>query len=380
MPEKARKTRKVQEKEEKRLLNKKLLAVSFTLAIIIIMGAVLYQFFWRNQESEVKFSLKAAIIDQLSEDFPNKNFVDNITEMLEEYNFTVTYYDYTQTKVEFFKGLAKGNYGIIILRTHAALRKDGSAVDFFTSEHYSETEYEELQNKGLLVKGELNISGTIKEYFAFTPTFVEKLEGTFPKSVVIAMGCQSLNLTVKQQMAKAFCDIKGVMVYIGWSSWVSWQHSDNETLQLIKRLLYENKTIGKAVEEANWDLTWRSYLGFYPTSEAIRNLRISDLIKEATSSSPTKSALFECSYRAEMEFVKRFSSLATVIYNWFRRFSPVKFALFSFLTSSASCASSRTSSIHFSKSPRYRWNSNDFTLTSFIFSMNSFSDEAFSPV
>jgi len=351
MPEKTRKTRRVQEKEEKRLLNKKLLAASFTLAIIIIMGAVLYHFFWRNQEREVKFSLKAAIIDQLSEDFPNKNFVDNITEMLEEYNFTVTYYNYTQTKVEFFKGLAKGNYGIIILRTHAALRKDGSTVDFFTSEHYSETKYEELQNERLLVKGELNISGTIKEYFAFTPTFVEKLEGTFPKSVVIAMGCQSLNLTVKQQMAKAFCD-KGAKVYIGWSSWVSWQHSDNETMQLIKRLLHENKTIGEAVKEASWDLTWRSYLGFYPTSEAIRNLRISDLIKEATSSSLTKSALFECSYKAEMEFTKRFSSFATVIYNWFRRLSPVKFALFSFLISSASCASSRTSSIHFSKSPR----------------------------
>jgi hypothetical protein len=352
MPEKTRKAKKIQEKEERHhLLNKKLLGVSIILAVIIIMGAVLYQFFWRNQESEVKFSLKAAIIDQLSEDFPNKNFVDNITKMLEEYNFTVTYYDYTQTKVEFFKGLAKGDYGIIILRLHSALREDGLAIDFFTSDRYYQGGYIKELDEGLLVKGILNYSGVEKEYFAFTPTFVEKLEGTFPKSIVIAMGCQSLNLTVKQQMAKAFCD-KGAKVYIGWSSWVSWQHSDNETMQLIKRLLHENKTIWKAVEEASWDLTWRSYLGFYPTSEAIRNLRISDLIKEATSSSLTKSALFECSYRAEMGFTKRFSSFATVIYNWFRRLSPVKFALFSFLISSASCASSRTSSIHFSKSPR----------------------------
>jgi len=352
MPEKTRKTRRVQEKEEKRLLNKKLLAASFTLAIIIIMGAVLYHFFWRNQEREVKFSLKAAIIDQLSEDFPNKNFVDNITEMLEEYNFTVTYYNYTQTKVEFFKGLAKGNYGIIILRTHAALRKDGSAVDFFTSEHYSETEYEELQDKGLLVKGELNISGTIKEYFAFTPTFVEKLEGTFPKSVVIAMGCQSLNLTVKQQMAKAFCD-KGAKVYIGWSSWVSWQHSDNETMQLIKRLLYEDMTIEDAINKAKEspDPYYGAFLDFYPKSSG--SLRISDLIKEAQASTvPIKSAMLESYHIVGIDSVKRFNSLATTAYNWFRRLSPVKFALFNFLISSASCASSKTSSIHFSKSPR----------------------------
>jgi hypothetical protein len=354
MPEKTRKAKKVQGKEEKHLLNKKLLALSIVLAVIIIMGAMVYQFFRQNQASEVKFSLKAAVIDQLSEDFPNKNFVDNITEMLEEYNFTVTYYNYTQTKVEFFEGLAKGNYGIIILRTHAALRKDGSAVDFFTSEHYSETKYEELQDERLLVKGELNISGTIKEYFAFTPTFVEKLEGTFPKSVVIAMGCQSLNLTVKQQMAKAFCDIKGAMAYIGWSSWVSATHSDEETIKLLRRLLYENKTIGEAVGEAAPDFSCGpSYLKFYPNFPSVRDLKISNLIKEAqTLNTSLKSALFKDFYITEVKLVKRFNSLATVVYNWFRRFSPVKFAVFNFLISSASAASSRTSFIHFSKSPR----------------------------
>jgi hypothetical protein len=350
MPEKTRKTRKVQEKEEKPLLNKKLLVVSILLAVIIIMGAVLYQFFWRTQESEVKFSLKAAIIDQLSEDFPNKNFVDNITEMLEEYNFTVTYYDYTQTKVEFFKGLAKGNYGIIILRLHSALRIDGSAVDFFTSEPYDYYKYTKEQDEGLLVNGTLLYSG--KQYFAFTPTFVERLEGNFPKSIVIAMGCQSLNLTVKQQMAKAFCD-KGAKVYIGWSSWVSWQHPDSETMQLIKRLLYENMTIQDAINKtkANPDPYYGAFLDFYPKSSG--SLRISDLIKEAqTPTVPIKSAMLDSYHIVGINSVKRFNSLATTVYNWFRRLSPVKFALFSFLISSASCASSRTSSIHFSKSPR----------------------------
>jgi hypothetical protein len=349
MPEKSR--RKIQEKEKKPLINKKLLAFSIILAVIIIGGAVLCKFFWPNQEGEVKFSLKAAIIDQLSEDFPNKNFVANVTKILEEYNFNVAYYNYTQTKVEFFRELTEGNYGIIILRTHAALRKDGSAVDFFTSEHYSETKYEELQNKRLLVKGELNISGTIKEYFAFTPTFVEKLEGTFPKSVVIAMGCQSLNLTVKQQMAKAFCDIKGAMAYIGWSSWVSWQHSDNETMQLIKRLLYEKMTIEDAIRKANPDLDYGAFLDFYPKSSG--SLRISDLITEAqTSTVSMKLVMLKHYYITGINSVKRFNSLATTVYNWFRRFSPVKFAFFNFLISSANCASSNTSSIHFSKSPR----------------------------
>ncbi len=379
MPEKTRKIKKVPEREAKNpLVNKKLLAISITLAVVIILGAVIYQLLWRGSESEVKFSLKAAIIDQLSEDFYNQTFVNAVTEILEEYNFTVSYHNYKNTTVNFFKELAKGNYGVIILRLHSALRKDGSAVDFFTSERYVATKYEELQNKGLLVKGELNISGNVKEYFAFTPAFVEKVEGTFPKSVIIAMGCQTLNQTVKQQMAKAFID-KGAKAYIGWSSWVSVLHSDDETTKLIKRLLSENKTIEEAVKSANQDPYWRARLAFYP--ESAKGLRISDLIKEVqVSSESIKSLMLNVPYMTETGFVRRFNSLDTVMYNWFRRLSPVKFALFSFLISSANWASSNTSFIHFSKSPRYRWNSNDFTFTSFIFSMNSFNDEAFSPV
>jgi hypothetical protein len=344
------KTRKVREKEEKSL-NKKLLAISVATAAIIILGAVLYQLLWRTTEGEVKFSLKAAIIDQLSEDFDNQIFVDNITTILEEYNFTVTYYDYTKATVNFFKGLAKGNYGIIVLRLHSALRKDGSAVDFFTSERYVATKYEELQDEGLLVKGELNISGTVKEYFAFAPKFVKELEGTFPKSIIIAMGCQTLNKTVKQQMAEAFCDVKGAKAYIGWSSWVSVSHSDDETTKLIKRLLSENKTIEEAVKSAGQDPNWLARLAFYP--ESAKGLRIADLIKEVQfSSASIKSEMLKGSYMAEMRSVRRFSSRDTVMYNWFLRLSPVRFALFNFLISSANWASSKTSFIHFSKSPR----------------------------
>ncbi|MEM1540313.1 MAG: hypothetical protein QXJ07_02895 [Candidatus Bathyarchaeia archaeon] len=349
MPEK---TWKIKKEANKPLLNRKLLATSITLAVIIILGAVIYQFFFQTSESKVKFQLKAVIIDQLSEDFYNQTFINIMTNILEEYNFTVVYYNHTQTKVEFFKGLAKGNYGVIILRTHAALRAGVSAVDFFTSERYDDTKYEEMQNKGLLVKGELNISGKIKEYFAFTSDFVKRLEGAFPKSIVIAMGCQTLNLTAGQPMAKAFCD-KGTEVYIGWSSWVSIKHSDEETLKLMKRLLHENKTVSEAVRDAGTDPNFRASLKFYP--ETARNLRISDLVKEAeASSSSIKSTILSGSYMDEIFSAKRFSSLATVMYSWFRRFSPVKFAIFNFFNSSASTVSSRTSFTHFSKSPRYR--------------------------
>ncbi|MEM2250014.1 MAG: hypothetical protein QXP16_04880, partial [Candidatus Bathyarchaeia archaeon] len=322
--------------------------ISITLAVIIILGAVIYQFFWQASESHVKFTLKAAIIDQLSEDanFRNQTFIDKISEILRNCSFSVTYYNYTETNVAFFKGLAKANYGIIILRLHSALREGGLAVDFFTSERYDPKKHTQEQKEGLLVNGTIIYSG--KQFFAFTPRFVEKLDGTFPKSIIIAMGCQTLNKTAGQPMAKAFCN-KGASVYIGWTGWISVTHSDNEITKLITRLFYGDETIEKAVGEAKPDYSFGipSYLDFYPDSSG--NLKISDLINEVSS---TKSALFEGFHAIEEELVKRLNSPATVIYNWLRRLSPVKFNILNFLISSASATFSKTSYIHFSKSPR----------------------------
>ncbi|MEM2387046.1 MAG: hypothetical protein QXO50_03415, partial [Candidatus Bathyarchaeia archaeon] len=121
MSEKDKRARKVQGKESKKpLLDKKLLTISIMLAVVIIFGAVIWRFLSQSSESEVKFSLKAAIIDQLSEDANLRNpaFVKEITAILNESGFSVSYHNYTETNVTFFRGLAKANYGIIILRVH----------------------------------------------------------------------------------------------------------------------------------------------------------------------------------------------------------------------------------------------------------------------
>jgi hypothetical protein len=318
VPEKAKKKARVEEKTKKPQLNKKLLAFSTILTIIIILGTVLYQLFWRTSENKVKFSLKAAIVDQLSEyeSTRNQSFVSEITKILEDRSFNVSYYNHTKVDVDFFKKLAKGDYGIIILRVHAALRKGGSAVDFFTSQPYNPNLYTEEQKRGLLVKGELNVSGIVKSYFAFTPEFVRNLEGVFPESVVIAMGCQSLNRTVEQQMATAFCD-KGAKVYVGWTSWVSSQHSDSEIIKFMRCLLYKNNTVETAVKNAFPDREWGtpSYLDFYPPSAA--NLTINSLIKETkTSSLQVEPAMLRFFYNfVGVGPIKRFNSLATIIYS-----------------------------------------------------------------
>jgi hypothetical protein len=264
---------------------KKLIVLSLICIASLAVGSIL--FFFLRQSSAV-FSLNAVIIDQLSEDFSNPTFVENITATLENYDFNVTYYNYTRTDVEFFKGLAKGNYGIIILRVHSALRENAPIVDFFTSERFSEQkrygEYSRDCDEGLLVKGILNYSGIVKEYFAITPKFVERY-GVFPKSIVIAMGCWGFNSSLRQ-MAEAF-QHKGAIAYVGWSGMVTVSHTDNETAKLMWRLLFENKTLDEAVNKAKRDMETGSFLRYYPESTA--NLKLYDLIKEAKASGASAS-------------------------------------------------------------------------------------------
>jgi hypothetical protein len=273
---------KVTRKEKKRFSSKQLMVISIIIASIIALGSVLS--FLLSQKPEV-FSLRAAIIDQLGEEFPNSSFVENVTNLLATRGFNVTYYNKT-LDVNFFRGLANNRYGIIILRVHSALREDNSTVDLFTSEEFADYKYRPERENGLLVRGEFLYTPG-KLYFAITSKFIESLEGGFPKSIVIAMGCWSLKLGC-EQMAMAYID-KGAKAYVGWTDIVLPRDTDSETFRLLQMLLNENRTLVDAVSRTNGytyhggNQTFYSHMQFYPSSE--ENLTISKLITEAKVSS-----------------------------------------------------------------------------------------------
>jgi flagellar basal body-associated protein FliL len=273
MPEKTRKTGKVKKIEEKPPLNRKLLAVSIILAIIIIMGALLYQFFWRTQE--VKFPLKAAIVDQLGESIQNPYFKKNVTDLLVNQNFTVVYNSSEEVTVNFFKKLPKSNCGLYILRVHSAVRNNTDLIDFFTCELYRENMYDEYGDR--LSVGWYQWEPD-KKYFAIGPGFVEVMDGTFPKSIIIAMGCKSLKYPT---MAQAFL-INGAQLYIGWTDDVDANDSDNLTFRLMELLFKYNKTISEAIEECNRvpRQYWQSKLDYFPKN--IGDERMSEIIYTST--------------------------------------------------------------------------------------------------
>lgn len=270
------------------VFSKKWLIVFSIVLIFFIVGLGYILVFSFFKPSETTFTLNAAIIDQLGESDPllrNSAFVENATNILTSYNFSVTYFNRT-LDVNFFKGLAKNDYGIIILRAHSALREDNSTVDIFTSEEFSEYKRREELEGGLLVPGEF-FWAPGKYYFAISSRFVESLEERFPKSIVIAMGCWSLKPGL-EQMANAFIS-KGATAYIGWTDLVLAGDTDNETLRLLGKLLNENKTLSEAVAQTRSYTyytdqgTLISKMRFYPSSAG--NLTISELVAETRTAS-----------------------------------------------------------------------------------------------
>ena len=282
------KKQKQTREESRRFSNKQLIIVSIVAVSIIVSGSVLS--FWLTKAPEAKFPLKAIIIDQLGKEteFINASFINSATDVLKSSGFNVTYYNQT-IDVDYYRSLAKSDYGIIILRAHTAKREDNSTIDIFTSEQFLQgtNRYQDEMDKQLVTVGEF-LYKKGQYYYAITSKFIDNLEGRFPKSIVIAMGCWSLKPGLDDKMPKAFIN-KGAVAYIGWTDLVLAPDTDAETLKLLKLLLVENRTLSDAVSRTSSRAyiadgqTFTSILRSYP-SEA-DSLKVSTLINEARATS-----------------------------------------------------------------------------------------------
>jgi len=261
--------------------HKKLL-IAMIILIALVLSALLFSRVLLSAPAP-RFSLRAIIVDQLSSEFPNPVFGSNgtVANDLKSAGFDVSYVASNAVNVDFYTRLAQGDYGIIIVRAHSAMRVDSSTVDFFTSEAYSSSKYGSYQQDGRVTVG--SYSWRPGEYFfAVSPELIRNLDGTFPKSIVVAMGCDGLNSSALE-MADAFIN-KGALAFTGWNGLVGPDHTDNETLKFLDNFLVENKTLSKSVRSTALDPDYLSVLGFYPSSA--ENLTKNDLLADAEGSKP----------------------------------------------------------------------------------------------
>ncbi len=192
---------------------------------------------------------RAAVIDQLAFNIPNKDFVTQATGLLQQAGYQVDYYPSDQIDVDFYRKLPSRGYDFILFRAHAdrlqATAKDGTKFDdvvLFTSEQYDREKYTPDQAANRLVIAKYQADG--EQYFGVAPGFFENARGSFDGATLVVMGCEGF---LTERTAQAFVDDMGAKTYISWNETVSATHTDEATEVLLRHMLIEKKSAPDAV-------------------------------------------------------------------------------------------------------------------------------------
>ena len=192
-------------------------------------------YLWRFPTLLGQTHSRALLVDELALNYPDPSFVTNTTQALVAGGYSVDYTGPSPNAVDSFRQLPTMGYTLIIIRAHS-----GGGQSIVTTEPYSSSTHATDQLTGTLAAAEVG-SGPL--YFALTPKFIRQdMQGRFPGSTVIIMGCAALQGT--QDLADAFLD-KGANFFIGWDGSVTIIHTDTSTVSLTQQI-----SLGKSVPDA----------------------------------------------------------------------------------------------------------------------------------
>ena len=268
-------TKSRKDDKRKRVSSRKLQYGVF-LATSACLAFLLTYYFFIMPESDNGW--KSTIIDQLSieENCVSQAFIANCTSLLNNSGFDVKYCEGKDVTIDFYDNSLSREGKIIVLRAHSAVRQNTNSVDLFTSEIYQESlafgRYSHLVEYHHISKAVFDVY-PYNEYFAVGPSFVEFImKGNFDNSLIILMGCDSLNETT---MAEALVR-RGAKAVVGWTKRVLLDDTDTSTLELLKYLLADNRyTIEAAVERINQHShDYGATLDYYPKDDETRFYRL----------------------------------------------------------------------------------------------------------
>jgi len=271
---------------KKHSLKRRLTYLLAATTAIALIGILAYSTLGPRNPPFVDYTPAVAIVDHLSIQWPDQNFLQTIQTILNETSLKVEYYPNEDITVDFYRKLPSHNYKLIIFRVHSTAECSAEGqppyVVFFTSETYSTTKHvsEQLDMRLVYVNFPENEP---PGYFGITPLFIEaSMEGRLNDTIIISMGCDGLK---ENTMAEAFVE-KGAKAYISWNGSVSASHTDEATTFLLRHLITENQTIKNAVKETmnevGPDPVDKSILMFYPDKAGT-----SFLLVNATIAAPT---------------------------------------------------------------------------------------------
>ncbi len=214
---------------------------------------------------------RAGIVDQLSLTFPNPDFIDEATAILEAADYVVEYFPGEEVTVDFYASLPDRDFDMILLRTHSDRlvgEWQGEPVDetiLFSSEPWDDDKYlEEKANKRIT---SARYFQGCERLFGISPDFVEdSMKGNFDGALVIAMGCDA---TGSSRTAESFIN-KGAEAFIGWNELASATHTDLATESLLRHLVEDDLSAQEAVAQTMSDVgpdpAYNSELHIFPES------------------------------------------------------------------------------------------------------------------
>ncbi|MEM3922025.1 MAG: hypothetical protein QXG25_03985 [Nitrososphaerota archaeon] len=234
--------KKLGKKRVKKRYPRMFIMLSAALVAAVALGVAYYLIAVSSYQS-MPAILRAAIIDGLSEDFPNPRFIEEAKNLLESAGYDVTIFNGSEVNVELFRRLPTMNFTLIIMRLHGGRIQQpiglfiGSGI---FAEPFREDKYEYEFRSGYFLKGVAYAGG--REYFVITPHYVlEKFEGRFPGSIVIVLSCYSM---WDQVLASAFIE-RGASAFIGIDQKADISYLDRAGLELVRYI-----SQGAGAEEA----------------------------------------------------------------------------------------------------------------------------------
>ncbi len=234
----------------------------FFLAIIVVVTSAIITInlqpdFIQIENQSFNEIPKAAIIDQLHNDKPNKNYQQNVTKYLETAGYEVDLFTTDDITVDFYKKLPSLNYEFIVIRTHSlGIGEVEESSSLFTGEIHSDYDHIQEQYSRLVGNGvpflpreveELGGLDALKDetYFVVGSKFIdEAMLGTFPQSKIILAGCETTQGT---QLAESLL-YRGASEVVGWDGLVSSRQNDEVIMQVLEETLVNGIELEDAVE------------------------------------------------------------------------------------------------------------------------------------
>jgi len=216
------------------------------------------------ESKQTPTQLRAAIIDQLHNDFPNFELQADAQRMLEDAGYQVDLYTTDEITVDFYKNLPSMNYHFILIRSHGGEDpSDENPTFLFTGEKYSKEKYTIEQISRQIGYGIPIYSEEFEElkesdqdvldnaYFTVGAKMVENgMVGTFPDSIIIVGGCESAR---SHDLMESFMK-KGAKHVLGWDSTIYSRDNDKAMIWLLDGILVKKVSVLDAVIEINKEL------------------------------------------------------------------------------------------------------------------------------